>query len=234
MLYITENMKDVSIVPIAYKNSSEAAKDSSSAVGYWAMAFSSKEKLIKEFPENEFLLSEKDKSNLLKIARNTLDSYIKDGKTPKIDTSDFSTTIKQNSGAFVTLKISGELRGCIGMFMPNKPLYLIVRDMAISSSTQDTRFKPVKPDELKKIEIEISVLSPFKKITSSDEITLGKHGIYMIKNGASGTFLPQVATETGWNKDEFLGHCARDKAGIGWDGWKTAELYTYTAVVFGE
>ncbi|MFA4851176.1 MAG: AMMECR1 domain-containing protein, partial [Bacteroidales bacterium] len=73
-----------------------------------------------------------------------------------------------------------------------------------------------------------------KKISSADEIVLGKHGIYMVKGGVSGTFLPQVATETGWTKDEFLGHCAQDKAGIGWNGWKTAELYTYTAIVFGE
>jgi len=234
MLYMTEKMKDISVVPIEYKNSSDATKDSSSVVGYWAMAFTSKDKFKTDGQKTDFLLSEKDKSDLLKIARNTLNSYIKDGKMLKIDTSDFSKTIKQNCGAFVTLKINGELRGCIGMFMPDKPLYLVVRDMAISSSTQDTRFNRVKVEELKKINIEISVLSPFKKITSSDEIILGKHGIYMIKNGVSGTFLPQVATETGWSKDEFLGHCARDKAGIGWDGWKTADIYTYTAVVFGE
>ncbi|NTW32085.1 MAG: AmmeMemoRadiSam system protein B [Bacteroidetes bacterium] len=234
MLYITENLKDISIVPVEYKNSGDVSKDSSSVVGYWAMAFTSKEKFKTDEKETDFLLSEKDKSDLLKIARSTLNSYIRDGKIPKIDTSDFSKIIKQNCGAFVTLKINGELRGCIGQFMPEKPLYKVVCDMAISSSTQDTRFNRVKPDELKKISIEISVLSPFKKISSSDEITLGKHGIYMVKNGYSGTFLPQVATETGWTKDEFLGHCARDKAGIGWEGWKTADLYTYTAVVFGE
>ena len=106
--------------------------------------------------------------------------------------------------------------------------------MAVSSSTQDSRFPPVKPDELDKIDIEISVLTPLKKIENIDEITLGKHGIYLKKGFASGTFLPQVATETGWTLEEFLGHCARDKAGIGWDGWKEAEIYTYEAIIFSE
>ena len=73
-----------------------------------------------------------------------------------------------------------------------------------------------------------------RKISSIDEIVLGKHGIYIKKEYAAGTFLPQVATETGWTKAEFLGHCAQDKAGIGWDGWKDAELFVYEALVFGE
>ena len=92
----------------------------------------------------------------------------------------------------------------------------------------------MKERELGQIDIEISVLSPLKKIQSPNEIILGKHGIYIKKGFYSGTFLPQVATETGWTKDEFLGHCARDKAGIGWDGWKQADLYTYEACVFSE
>jgi hypothetical protein len=114
------------------------------------------------------------------------------------------------------------------------PLYRLVREMAVASSTEDTRFEPVKSAEISEIEIEISVLSPLKRISSTDQIILGKHGIYIKKGHSSGTFLPQVATETGWTIDEFLGHCARDKAGIGWNGWKDAELYTYEAIVFSE
>jgi len=87
---------------------------------------------------------------------------------------------------------------------------------------------------LKDIDIEISVLTPLKKIQSINEITMGKHGIYIKKGYRTGTFLPQVANETHWTLEEFLGHCARDKAGIGWDGWKEAELYTYEAIIFGE
>jgi len=235
-LYMTENIKGVTIKEINYKNSGDALKDStsSSVVGYWSLAFSTdgKTKLVDD--DVEFTLTAKDKDDLLKIARNTLDTYIKEKKKPAIDTSGFSETIKQNCGAFVTLKIDEQLRGCIGRFMPDEPLYQIVQDMAVSSSTEDRRFSPVTKEELDSITIEISVLSPLKKITTSDEIVLGKHGIYMTKGGFSGTFLPQVATETGWTKEEFLGHCARDKAGIGWDGWEKADLYIYTAIVFDE
>jgi hypothetical protein len=106
--------------------------------------------------------------------------------------------------------------------------------MAVASATQDSRFNPVVPGELRDIEIEISVLTPMRKIASIEEFQLGKHGIYIRKGMRSGTFLPQVATETGWTREEFLGHCAQDKAGIGWDGWKDADLYVYEALVFGE
>jgi AmmeMemoRadiSam system protein A len=142
--------------------------------------------------------------------------------------------MKVKSGAFVTLKEKGDLRGCIGRFISDEPLYKVVQEMAIASSTEDTRFPRVESKEIDELEIEISVLSPMKKIHSIDEIELGKHGIYIKKGYYSGTFLPQVATETGWTKEEFLGHCARDKAGIGWDGWKDAEIYTYEADVFSE
>jgi hypothetical protein len=128
----------------------------------------------------------------------------------------------------------GQLRGCIGQFITDKPLYKTIQEMAISSSTKDYRFSPVKADEINKIEIEISVLSPLKLIKSIDEIEIGKHGIYIKKGYASGTFLPQVATETGWTKEQFLGHCSQDKAGMGWDGWKDADIYIYTADVFSE
>jgi uncharacterized protein (TIGR00296 family) len=106
--------------------------------------------------------------------------------------------------------------------------------MSVASATEDNRFLPVTPDETGHIDVEISVLSPMKRVYSPDDIILGRHGIYIKKGMYSGTFLPQVATETGWSKEEFLGHCSRDKAGIGWDGWKDAELYTYEAFVFSE
>jgi len=175
-----------------------------------------------------------DKKELLKIVRRTIEQYIRSGKTPAIDTTGFSENMKVKSGVFVTLKEKGDLRGCVGRFISDDPLYKVVQEMAIASSTQDTRFPRVESKEIDELEIEISVLSPMKKIHSIDEIELGKHGIYIKKGYYSGTFLPQVATETGWTKEEFLGHCARDKAGIGWDGWKDAEIYTYEANVFSE
>jgi len=106
--------------------------------------------------------------------------------------------------------------------------------MSLAAALNDHRFIPVNKNELPNIKIEISVLSPLKKINSIDEIILGKHGIYIIKGNRSGTFLPQVATETGWTKEKFLGHCSRDKAKIGWNGWKTADIFTYTADIFNE
>ena len=106
--------------------------------------------------------------------------------------------------------------------------------MAISAATRDYRFTPVKKEEIKDLELEISVLTPMKKIESIDEIVLGKHGIYIKKGGMGGTFLPQVATQTGWTKEEFLGHCSRDKARLAWDGWKDADIYTYEALVISE
>ena len=106
--------------------------------------------------------------------------------------------------------------------------------MAISAATSDYRFDPVSASELNSLDIEISVLTPMHKISSTEEIILGKHGIYIKKGGQSGTLLPQVATDRNWTKEEFLGYCSRDKAGIGWNGWKNADIYIYEAIVFSE
>jgi hypothetical protein len=106
--------------------------------------------------------------------------------------------------------------------------------MAIAAATEDHRFPTVEKDEMSEIDLEISVLTPLKKIDSIDEIEIGRHGIYIKKGFATGTFLPQVAVETGWTREEFLGYCARNKARIGWDGWKDADIYIYEALVFSE
>jgi AmmeMemoRadiSam system protein A len=159
---------------------------------------------------------------------------VKNHTKPEIDEKNLSPILKTNCGAFVTLKKNGNLRGCIGRFDASEPLYKVVQEMAIASSTQDTRFLPVESNEIPELEIEISVLTPMRRISTIDEFELGKHGIYMRKGYRSGTFLPQVAAETGWTKEEFLGHCAQDKAGFGWNGWKDAELFVYEALVFGE
>ena len=199
-------------------------------VGYNAIAISVKEK--KE--QSEFKLTDKEKKNLLAIARHTIEQYIKNNTKPEIDEKNLSPIVKTNCGAFVTLKKHGDLRGCIGRFDASEPLYKVIQEMAVASSTQDYRFSPVELNEIPELEIEISVLTPMHRISSVDELQLGKHGIYIKKGNHSGTFLPQVASETGWTKEEFLGHCAQDKAGIGWNGWKDAELFVYEALVFGE
>jgi AmmeMemoRadiSam system protein B/AmmeMemoRadiSam system protein A len=231
LLEITSKTPGTEIKTIEYKNSGDAGfGDKRRVVGYWAMAVTRKT----NEKTGDFYLDKADKINLLNIARQTIESYIKSGIIPTIDASQFSETLKTRSGAFVSLHKEGELRGCIGNFNPDEPLYLVVQDMAVSASTKDYRFPRVRPEELKEIEIEISVLTPLKKIDSADEIVLGKHGIYIKKGYNAGTFLPQVATQTGWSLEEFLGHCARDKAGIGWDGWRNAELFTYEALIFDD
>jgi AmmeMemoRadiSam system protein B/AmmeMemoRadiSam system protein A len=231
LMYMTAMDTSIKYVDIQYKNSSDSPYgDTNRVVGYHAIALFGKEKPAK----SEFSLSAMDKENLLKVARSTITAYLPGNKIPTIDTTGFSAAIQQHCGAFVTLKKDGQLRGCIGRFTADIPLCEVVQQMAIAAATQDYRFARVEIEELSEIDIEISVLSPMKKITSVDEIQLGVHGIYMTKDGKSGTFLPQVASETGWSLEEFLGHCARDKAGIGWEGWKSAELFIYSALVFGE
>jgi AmmeMemoRadiSam system protein A len=217
---------------VEYRNSGDSRYgDKQQVVGYWAIAVT---KNGAASQSTSFEFSQKEKETLLKIARNTVQTYVSTRNRPVIDTAGFTENLKLHTGAFVTLKVNGELRGCIGRFTADVPLFQVVQDMAVSSSTEDTRFMPVTPGEVPKLVIEISVLSPMKRIHSADEVVLGKHGIYIKQGWSSGTFLPQVATETGWTKEEFLGHCSRDKAGIGWDGWKSAELYTYEALVFSE
>jgi AmmeMemoRadiSam system protein A len=184
--------------------------------------------------ENSFSLEANDKKVLLELARTTIETYTTSKEVIELNPANYSKTLKTDCGAFVTLNKNHQLRGCIGRFDASEPLYLIVQQMAIAAATQDSRFLPVNKGELKDLEIEISVLSPMRKINSVDEIILGKHGIYIVKGSRNGTFLPQVATETGWTLEEFLGHCSRDKAGLGWDGWKEADIYVYEAIVFSE
>ncbi|MFH1160858.1 MAG: AmmeMemoRadiSam system protein B [bacterium] len=233
LLYLTSGSQEYTYTPILYQNSGDSKYgDKQQVVGYWAIAVNQNKSA--SGAQSEFNFPDADKAALLSIARKTINSYIRERKIPEVDTTGFSDNLKLHAGAFVTLKKNGQLRGCIGRFTAEIPLYQVIQEMAVASSAQDTRFEPVSAGEIDKLEIEISVLSPMKKIKSIDEIELGRHGIY-IKNGwSSGTFLPQVATETGWTKEEFLGHCARDKAGIGWDGWKTADIFTYKALVFSE
>lgn len=184
--------------------------------------------------KNDFELSVEDKKQLLSIARSALELYINENSFPKYKETDINTPNQNKVGAFVTLYKNDELRGCIGHIESDNPLYKTIQSLTISSATKDYRFKSVHQDELPEIEIEISVLTPMKKISSIDQIEIGRHGIYIKKGYQTGTFLPHVATKTDWTLEEFLGKCARDKAHIGWDGWKDADLYTYEAMKFSE
>lgn len=232
LLYMTEQIPNLTVDLIQYKNSGDSSYGNKDrVVGYFAISFT---RATAKNQANQIFISSEDKKYLLKLARETITEYIREQTTPEIDATGLSATLKTSIGAFVTLRKNHILRACMGRFDPDLPLWKVVQTMAVSAATQDYRFSPVVPGELSQIEIEISVLTPLKRIKSSDEFILGKQGIYIKKGDLHGTFLPQVATSTGWSKEEFLGHCAEEKAGIGWDGWKTAELYTYEALVFGE
>jgi MEMO1 family protein len=230
LMYLTVNKPGITYKQVMYKNSGDSKYgEKDRVVGYFALSASQQK-------QNTGMLTGAEKQELLHLARTTIETYLKENHVPEIDVKKLSAGLKKNAGAFVTLKKAGELRGCIGHFEADNPLYKIVQQMAVASSTQDYRFETVTVPELKQIDIEISVLTPMQKISDVKTIRLGTDGIYIKKGSRSGTFLPQVATETGWDLEEFLGHCARDKAGIGWEGWKDkdAEIFVYQAFVFGE
>jgi len=184
-------------------------------------------------------ITETEKRFLLQIARESIKMWLSgNGFRHEPDIQQIigidRPFVLENAGTFVTLHKNGNLRGCIGRFNAGYPLYLVVRDVSIESAIYDHRFSPVTFNELNDIDIEISVLTPLKKIESVEEFSYGQHGIYMVKDGKSGTFLPQVATETGWTKEEFLGNCSQNKMGMGWDDWKTSELFVYETIIFSE
>jgi AmmeMemoRadiSam system protein A len=178
------------------------------------------------------LLTKKEQRDLLKIARETIVSYVSSVKVPAIETA--SRGLNLESGCFVTIKQGGQLRGCIGNFISDRPLYQLVQEMAVSAATRDPRFYPMKQQDLVDFELEISVLSPLERISSVDEIRVGVHGIYLAKNSFRGVLLPQVATEYGWDRDTFLKHTCL-KAGLPENAWQNdCEIYIFSALVFGE
>ena len=182
------------------------------------------------------MLSDGDKKTLLRIARETITAAATGLAAPHVQPE--SEALKAPCGAFVTMKNGERLRGCIGTFVGRGPLHETVREMA-SAATRDPRFlgEPVTAGELDEIDIEISVLSPLETVADPlAEIELGRHGIYVRGPYGSGCFLPQVATETGWSKEEFLSHCCAGKAGLPPDAWKSPDVTVsrFEAEVFGE
>ncbi|MCK9628805.1 MAG: AmmeMemoRadiSam system protein B [Bacteroidales bacterium] len=229
LLEIIKNDESVRYYPVEYKNSGDEplSGDHERVVGYWGI------KIVQESVDRvEFELSEADKQTLLSIAKKSIEAAVNHKKPFFNETRDLSKNLLSLCGLFVTIYKNKELRGCLGRMNGDMPLWRLVQEMASIVPVHDYRFDPLTSDELGEIEIEISVLSPLRRVHDISEIRLGVHGIYIVKAGSSGVFLPQVAAETGWSVEEFLGHCSRDKAGIGWEGWREAEIYVFTATVF--
>ena len=182
-------------------------------------------------------LNSDEKLTLLEVARKTLESSVKEGKRPDLNSGEYtlSQTLKNKRGVFVTLNKNGNLRGCIGHIQPREQLFDAVIDNTINSSMNDGRFRPVSEDELPDIEIDISVLSPIKQISGAEKFITGKHGIIIRLGGMRAVFLPQVATEQGWDREETLAHLC-NKAGLPSYAWKDEEMefFVFTAEVFHE
>ncbi len=175
-------------------------------------------------------LSAKEKKILLDIARESIISHIRGRALPQREVKEPNLVAKR--ACFVSVKIDGMLRGCIGCFTADRPLYQLLQEMAISAATRDPRFYPMKEDDLGNFTLEISVLSELAKISSIDEIKVGVHGLYLEKNFSRGVLLPQVAVEYGWDRETFLSQTSL-KAGLDKDDWREgADIYTFSALVF--
>lgn len=180
-------------------------------------------------------LTEQEKETLFSIAEDTLVWCVKERGKTRFSFEKYKITqkLKAPTHSFVTLKIGSELRGCIGSLppMPAQEMYLSVHEHTIHSALRDPRFEAVAPQELGKITIHVSLLSPVKDIASADEFKVGEHGIIVEKGGRHGVFLPEVAVEQKWSRDETLTYLCVHKAGLPADAWKKgAKLKVFTSV----
>jgi AmmeMemoRadiSam system protein B/AmmeMemoRadiSam system protein A len=221
---------------LKYANSGDVTGDRSRVVGYAAGVFyktaGGKEKMKEEKKVGVDLgLTEEEKRTLHQIAKTVVENKVRGKAVPDFKIE--STTLKENRGAFVTIQKRGQLRGCIGYIEGHGPLYKTIEEMAEAAAFRDPRFSPVKEKELPDLDIEISVLTPLRKITNVNEIEVGKHGIYIKKGWFSGLLLPQVATEYGWDRQTFLEHTCQ-KAGLPSNAWKEkdTEIYIFSADIF--
>jgi len=178
-------------------------------------------------------LTLKEKACLLAIARQAVINWVRSGADYIEPREENSLNVR--SGCFVTIKQKGKLRGCIGNFQSEQPLFKEVAEMAKASATKDPRFYPMKEADLDNFSIEISVLSPLHKIDNIEEIIVGRHGIYLEKGYYRGVLLPQVATEHKWDRKTFLKQTCI-KAGLSTEAWSAedTEIYIFTAQIFGE
>jgi AmmeMemoRadiSam system protein A len=179
------------------------------------------------------MLSTEEKHWLLALARDAIAEKL--GKGAGIGRLPSSDALRRPCGAFVTLHKGGALRGCIGLVEALRPLHESVREMAVAAAFEDPRFPSLGSEEFDQIDIEISVMSPLKRIDDVNVIVVGRHGIIMKRGLHQGLLLPQVATEQGWDRETFLEHTCY-KAGMTGDCWKQSdtEIYIFSAEVFGE
>ena len=230
---------------LKYSTSGEILRDFKNSVSYAAIAFVSgaddennaAAARMLSGSQNADGLSKEEQKLLLKLARETITGHLTGrlNKDALVNGLKLTEKLQEKRGVFVTIKKHGELRGCIGYIQGIAPLYQAVIENAISASTKDYRFPPMTAAETNGVKLEISVMTPLMKIHSADEVQVGKHGLCITYAGRHGVLLPQVATESRWNRDEFLSAVCK-KAGLPADTWNTAEpeLWVFSAQVFGE
>jgi hypothetical protein len=219
-----------------YANSGDAPVGSKDqVVGYGAVMFWHTQRDLAH------ALTPEQQAFLLRLARETVAARLADKPMP--DPSVKEPALLEPLGAFVTLKIGGELRGCMGSLTPVNlsgaagsapPLYQGVQQMALIAAFEDPRFPPLNEAELSQVTVEISVLSPMQRIDTLDAIQIGRHGLVIVKGQNRGVFLPQVPVEQGWDLEQYLENlCAKAQLSPGC--WREdATLYTFTAEVFLE
>lgn len=216
---------------LKYMNSGDVSGDYNRVVGYTAitMRYISSEK----DEADSLSFNEVEQNQMFTIARNAIKKQF---GIPPDSIGTIENKLKCKCGVFVTLYLDGKLRGCIGTFRQDRELYENIREMAYAAAFNDRRFSPLSKEEFDKVNIEISILTPMQKIDNIDEIEIGKHGIYIKQGILSGTYLPQVAVEQGWDAEEFVSHCSQYKVGIGKDGWKNknSEIFIYESLIYKE
>jgi hypothetical protein len=217
---------------LRYANSGDTSGDHQRVVGYGSALFVKANDGMKT--EASFALTDAEKRELLTLARRSVEHAVREGK-PLEPKSSHSAALQEERGAFVTLKIAGSLRGCIGYTSATKPLYLTIRDTATLAALRDPRFPPVTASELSKLEYEISVLSPLRRVTDLGQIKIGEHGLLMKNGRHEGLLLPQVPLEWNWDRTTFLEQTSV-KAGMSREHWKdeNTDIFAFSAVVFGE
>lgn len=170
-------------------------------------------------------LTEAEKTTLLAIAWDSL-SWCAQGRTGDFPMDDYNLTpeLKTTLATFVTLKRKGDLRGCIGSLEAVEPLYLSVHHNAVNAAKHDPRFPPVRAEEVAGLTLDISVLSPLSDISGPGEFKVGRHGVILSKSGYRAVFLPEVALEQKWTREETLSFLSC-KAGLPADAWKSGARF---------
>ena len=178
-------------------------------------------------------IAPEDRARLIELARAAVRARVT--RTAPPEAPPLAGLLAQQRGCFVTLTNAGQLRGCIGTFMPDRPLGQMVVAMGMHAA-DDPRFvyDPITPDELAKITIEVSVLSPLEPTQNPAALEIGRHGIYVVRGRQSGCFLPEVATDQGWDAVQFLSYCCQHKAGLPADAWQKPDtkVFLFTSEKF--